>query len=236
MSLISYKEFKALFPSALPLTEEQYAKFATYADHLVAKNAVMNLTAITDPQGIAEKHFLDSVLPLNFFTIPDGASLVDVGTGAGFPGIPMAIIRPDLKLTLIDSLQKRVGFLSELCDMLCIPADCRHLRAEDAGQGSLRETFDIATARAVSRLSVLCEYCLPLVKVGGAFLALKGGDCEQELKDAYTAIKTLGGKTEQVEKYALPNGDARTLIVIRKIAPTPAKYPRPQGKIKSKPL
>lgn len=236
MSLIPYTEFKSLFPPTLAVTEAQYAKFAAYASRLVEKNAVMNLTAITDPQGIAEKHFLDSVLPLEFVTVPDGASLVDVGTGAGFPGVPMAIVRPDLKLTLVDSLQKRVGFLQELCAMLGIPADCLHLRAEDAGRGSLRETFDIATARAVSRLSVLCEYCLPLVKVGGAFLALKGGDCDTELREAYTAIKTLGGKTEKVEKYALPNGDARTLIVIQKVAATPAKYPRAQGKIKAKPL
>ena len=236
MSLIPYTEFKALFPTALPVTEEQYAKFAAYAAHLVEKNAVMNLTAITDPQGIAEKHFLDSVLPLTLFDIPEGASLVDVGTGAGFPGVPLAIVRPDLRLTLVDSLQKRVGFLNELCAMLDIPAECHHLRAEDAGQGSLRESFDIAVARAVSRLSVLCEYCLPLVKVGGAFLAMKGGDCDAELREAYTAIKTLGGATEKVEKYSLPNGDSRTLIVVRKISATPARYPRPQGKIKAKPL
>ena len=236
MSLIPYPEFKSLFPPTLPVTEEQYAKFATYASHLVEKNAVMNLTAITEPHDIAEKHFLDSVLPLTFFDIPEGASLVDVGTGAGFPGVPLKIMRPDLKLTLVDSLQKRVGFLTELCAMLDITAECHHLRAEDAGQGSLRESFDVAVARAVSRLSVLCEYCLPLVKVGGVFLAMKGGDCDAELREAYTAVKTLGGETEKVEKYALPNGDSRTLIVVRKVSATPAKYPRPQGKIKAKPL
>ena len=236
MSLIPYTEFSALFSPALSVTEEQYGKFAAYAEHLVAKNAVMNLTAITEPHDIAEKHFLDSVLPFTLFDVPEGASLVDVGTGAGFPGVPMAIMRPDLKLTLVDSLQKRVGFLTELCAMLDIPADCYHLRAEDAGRGALRESFDVAVARAVSRLSVLCEYCLPLVKVGGVFLAMKGGDCDAELKEAYTAVKTLGGKTERVEKYSLPNGDARTLIVVRKISATPVKYPRPQGKIKAKPL
>lgn len=236
MTLIPYPDFVSLFPPEIPVTEAQYAQFSAYASLLVEKNAVMNLTAITSPQDIAEKHFLDSVLPLKFFDIPSSASLVDVGTGAGFPGVPMAIIRPDIKLTLIDSLQKRVNFLGELCETLGIPAECHHLRAEDAGQGSLRESFDVATARAVSRLSVLCEYCLPLVKVGGVFLAMKGGECNQELKEAYTATKTLGGKTEKVEKYVLPNGDARTLIVIRKVDKTPSKYPRAQGKIKAKAL
>lgn len=237
MNLISFQNLAALFSAAdLEVTPAEYDKFSLYADMLAEKNAVMNLTAITDPAEVAEKHFLDSCLPLKFFDIPAGASLVDVGAGAGFPSLPIAIMRPDIRPTLIDSLNKRVLFLKDVSDALGISAECLHLRAEDAGQGSMREAFDIATARAVSRLSVLCEYCLPLVKVGGAFLALKGGDCEEEIRAAYTAIKTLGGKTENVFDYALPNGDGRTLVVIRKIAPTPKTYPRPQGKIKAKPL
>ena len=233
MTLIPYEQFCGIFPSGVTVTPEIYDKFARYADFLVEKNAVMNLTAITDPHDIAEKHFLDSILPLGLFGVPEGASLVDVGTGAGFPGVPMAIIRPDIRLTLLDSLNKRVNFLRELSARLDIPAECVHIRAEDAGRGSLRESFDVATARAVSRLPILCEYCLPLVKVGGAFLALKG-DCAEELSDAKNAIKTLGGEVEKAGEYALPNGDKRTLVVIRKARHTPAKYPRVQ--IKAKPL
>ena len=237
MNLISQSDFTTLFASAgLDVTEAQYEKFRVYADMLAEKNAVMNLTAITDPAEVAQKHFLDSCLPLNFFDIPEGASLCDVGAGAGFPSLPIAIMRPDLGVTMIDSLNKRVEFLKDVSSQLGVTAECLHLRAEDAGQGNLRESFDIAVARAVSRLSVLCEYCLPLVKVGGAFLALKGGDCAEELRSAYTAVKTLGGKTELIREYALPNGDGRTLIVIRKVSPTPKAYPRPQGKIKAKPL
>ena len=237
MTLIPQTDFTNLFASAdMRVTPAEYGKFARYADMLAEKNAVMNLTAITEPAEVAEKHFLDSVLPLKMFGIPEGATLVDVGAGAGFPSLPIAILRPDIKPTLIDSLNKRVLFLQDVSAALGINAECLHFRAEDAGQGSLRESFDIAVARAVSRLSVLCEYCLPLVRVGGAFFALKGADCGEELKAAYTAIKTLGGKTENVYEYSLPNGDGRTLVIIRKIAPTPKTYPRAQGKIKAKPL
>lgn len=237
MNLIEFGEFKSLFEGAsLDVTKELYEKFVCYADLLVEWNEKINLTAITDPEGIAVKHFLDSVLPLSMFELKDGASLIDVGTGAGFPGIPMKIMRPDIKLTLMDSLQKRVNFLSEVCNSLEISADCTHERAEDSGAGDKREQFDYATARAVARLSVLCEYCLPFVKVGGAFVALKGADCEEEIRSAYTAIKTLGGKTENVVEYTLPTGDKRTLVIIRKVAPTPKAYPRPKGKMNKKPL
>lgn len=233
MNLIPYSDLCGLFPSAFEVTPDIYRKFTAYADFLVDKNQVMNLTAITDPHGIAEKHFLDSVLPLGLFDVPDGASLVDVGTGAGFPGVPMAIMRPDIRLTLLDSLNKRINFLKELTGLLELPAECIHIRAEDAGRGSLRESFDIATARAVSRLPILCEYCLPLVKTGGAFLAMKG-DCQEELEEAKNAISVLGGKVERMEEYALPSGDKRTLVVIRKVKKTPEKYPR--GQIKGKAL
>lgn len=237
MNLIGFDEFKKLFNDAsLDVTEAEYKQFSSYADLLVEWNEKINLTAITDAEGIAIKHFLDSVLPLGMVEVKENASLIDVGTGAGFPGIPMKIMRPDIKLTLMDSLQKRVNFLSEVCDNLGISADCTHERAEDSGMGEKREKFDYATARAVARLSVLCEYCLPFVKVGGAFIALKGADCEEEIRTAYTAIKTLGGKTEKVIEYTLPTGDKRTLVIIRKIAPTPKSYPRPKGKMNKKPL
>ncbi len=237
MNLINKDEFIKLFSDEnIEISEEQYDKFAKYADLLVEWNEKINLTAITDPEGIAVKHFLDSVLPFKMFDIPENASVIDVGTGAGFPGIPMKIMREDLNLTLMDSLNKRVNFLSEVCSCIGITADCTHERAEDSGAGEKREKFDIATARAVARLSVLAEYCLPFVKIGGAFVALKGADCGEEIKSAYTAIKTLGGKTEKVIEYTLPTGDKRTLVIIRKIAPTPKAYPRPKGKMNKKPL
>lgn len=237
MNLINKDDFIKLFSdSGIEIGEELYKQFSRYADMLVEWNEKINLTAITDPDGIAVKHFLDSVLPIKMFDLPENASVIDVGTGAGFPGIPMKIMRGDISLTLMDSLNKRVNFLSEVCAELGIDADCTHERAEDSGTGDKRERFDIATARAVARLSVLCEYCLPFVKVGGAFVALKGADCGEEIKEAYTAIKTLGGKTEKVIEYTLPTGDKRTLVVIRKIAPTPKAYPRPKGKMNKKPL
>lgn len=237
MEFVTRERFEELFNAAgIKLLSGEYEKFAEYARFLAEKNAVMNLTAIREPGEVAEKHFLDSVLPLKLCEVPLGTSLCDVGSGAGFPGVPIAIHRPDIKPALIDSLNKRVGFLRELCEKIGVEAECYHLRAEEAGRGALREKFDVATARAVSVMRVLCEYCLPLVKVGGVFLALKGGDCADELKEASGAIKTLGGKVEKSIEYALPSGDRRTLVVVKKLASTPGAYPRASGKISAKPL
>ena len=234
---IDFDEMSALFSRAkMTLSEAQYRQFRAYADFLAEKNAVMNLTAITEPHDVAEKHFLDSVLPLSMADIPAGARLVDVGAGAGFPSVPMKIMRPDIMPTLLDSLNKRVGFLKELTRLLGIDAECIHVRAEDAGHTPMRESFDAAVARAVSRLPVLCEYCLPLLKVGGTFLALKGGDVADELESSKKAIRTLGGELADAISYALPSGDRRTLVVIKKTKNTPEAYPRAQGKINSKPL
>lgn len=234
---IDFDEMSALFSRAkMTLSEAQYRQFRVYADFLAEKNAVMNLTAITEPHDVAEKHFLDSVLPLTMADIPAGASLVDVGAGAGLPSVPIKIMRPDIMPTLLDSLNKRVGFLKELTRLLGIDAECIHVRAEDAGHTQMRESFDTAVARAVSRLPVLCEYCLPLVKVGGTFLALKGGDVADELESSKKAIKTLGGELADAISYALPSGDRRTLVIIKKTKNTPETYPRAQGKINSKPL
>ncbi|MCD7889833.1 MAG: 16S rRNA (guanine(527)-N(7))-methyltransferase RsmG [Oscillospiraceae bacterium] len=210
----------------MPLSGEQIASFATYADMLVEKNKVMNLTAVTDSEGIIVKHFADSCLPLGIENVPHGATLIDVGTGAGFPSIPMKIVRSDLQITLLDSLNKRVNFLRDVSDALNLGAECIHSRAEDGARTDLREAFDVATARAVARLSVLSEYCLPYVKPGGKFLALKGSDCREEIETAEPIIAKLGGKIANIVEYSLPNGDGRTLVVIEKVSPTGKEYPR----------
>lgn len=218
------------FKSAnLPLTEFQAKKLCKYAEMLLEKNKVMNLTAITDDEGIAIKHFVDSILPLTFVEFPENATFIDVGAGAGFPSVPMSIYKEDLIPTMLDATNKRVEFLKEVTNELNINANCVHLRAEEYKNG--REAFDVATARAVARLNVLSEYCLPFISVGGMFVALKGKDGKEELESAENAIETLGGKIENVISYNLPNGDERTLIVIRKISHTPNKYPRPSAKI-----
>ena len=207
-----------------------------YADMLVEKNKVMNLTAITEPSDIATLHFLDcaALLPLADWA---GKSVADVGTGAGFPGMPLRILEPTIQLTLLDSLNKRIDFLKEVCaDLGLDDVNCVHGRAEEFAAAH-RESYDIVTSRAVANLQMLCELCLPLVKEGGYFLSMKAVDSDQELKLAYTAIKTLGGQVEQVKDYTIPGTDvAHRLIFIKKIGPTPKKYPRAFAKIKKSPL
>lgn len=221
----------------LALTQEQAAQFLTYAETLVEWNKVMNLTAITDPQEIIVKHFLDSLLLFRACSLPENASLIDVGTGAGFPGLPAKIYRPDLHVTLLDSLQKRLNFLEAVCKKTGAEAKRIHARAEDAGrEPALRENYDISCARAVAALPVLCEYCLPFVRVGGCFIAMKGPGLEEELQAAGRAIRTLGGKLESTAAFTLPDGSERRIAVIRKTAPTPKAYPRPAAKIKKSPL
>ena len=236
--MISQAAFTRLMETiSLPSAAGEYDRFALYCTELQEWNRRMNLTAITDDEGVAEKHFADSLLPLTMVTLPAGASLVDVGSGAGFPGLPMALARPDLRVTFLDSLQKRLTFLAQLTQKLEVPARMLHARAEDAGQDpQYREQFDIATARAVANLNTLTEYCLPLVKVGGLFLALKGAAGEEELAAAQGAITKLGGRVEAIHRYALPSGDARVLIVIRKERPTPPQYPRTAALMKKSPL
>lgn len=219
------------------VNDGQFERFDKYAEMLVSYNEKVNLTALTAPDEVAEKHFVDSILPFLHFPLKEGSRVIDVGTGAGFPSCPLKIIRDDISLTLVDSLNKRVNFLSMLSEALSLDAECIHARAEDLGKNpDYRERFDAATARAVANLPVLCEYCMPFVKVGGYFLALKGSRGAEEAKDAYTAIKTLGGKLREVYEYALPSGDKRTLIIIEKISQTPPKYPRNKGMMTKKPL
>lgn len=220
----------------LGLTEDQLGQFEIYAKCLVEWNEKMNLTAITDPEGIAVKHFYDSLLLFTAYDIPQGASVIDVGTGAGFPGVVLKIARPDIRLTLLDSLGKRLIFLDALLAELGLDGTTVHARAEEGARGALREQFDLATARAVAALPTLCEYCLPYVRVGGAFAALKGASAAEETAAAENAVKILGGDTPVLTETALPGGDARGIVVIRKKTATPPKYPRPGAKIAKDPL
>lgn len=207
-----------------------------FSQLLLAKNEVMNLTAITDPDQVATLHFLDSLAVWQGADL-SGKEIIDVGTGAGFPGVPLKIAHPDIRLTLLDSLNKRVDFLREVCDTLSLTdVTCVHGRAEEFAADH-REQYDAAVSRAVANLRLLAELCLPLVKVGGVFLAMKSTECEEELAEAKNAIKLLGGKTERVVDYAIPTTDVvHRLVVIRKLSPTPAKYPRRFAQIKKQPL
>ena len=222
----------------ITLTETQYEQFQKYFELLAEWNEKMNLTAITDESGVALKHFADSLSLLNFVDIPQNSTLADVGTGAGFPGVVLKIARPDIKLTLIDSLNKRLVFLGEVCAQLGIEAELIHSRAEDGARDEkLRESFDFVASRAVARMNVLSEYCLPYVKVGGAFCAMKGAQANEEFKESLNAINTLGGKLENKYFFELPeNGGERAIAVVRKVRNTPQKYPRQSGKIKAKAL
>ena len=222
----------------ITLTENQYEQFQKYFELLAEWNEKMNLTAITDESGVALKHFADSLSLLNFVDIPQNSSLADVGTGAGFPGVVLKIARPDIKLTLIDSLNKRLVFLGEVCAQLGIEAELIHSRAEDGARNEkLRESFDFAVSRAVARMNVLSEYCLPYVKVGGAFCAMKGAQANEEFKESLNAINTLGGKLEKKYFFELPeNGGERAIAVVRKVKNTSQKSPRQSGKIKAKAL
>ncbi len=219
-------------------------KFDRYAALLVEWNQKMNLTAITDPMGIVVKHFADSLAAVPLLPQEEGISLIDVGTGAGFPGIPFAIVRPDIRLTLLDSLNKRLTFLEDVCRELAIPVQRIHARAEEGGRKpQLREQFDVATARAVAGLPVLLEYCLPFVKQGGCFIALKGPDSDEEHRAAKNALTRLGGRTEEVQSLLLPKQpldgveqQERRIFVFRKTQATPSAYPRASAKIAKAPL
>jgi 16S rRNA (guanine527-N7)-methyltransferase len=222
--------------NSLGLSTEGIPSLLRYADLLVEKNKVMNLTAITEPADIATLHFLDSVSLLALADFRD-KTVADVGTGAGFPGIPLRIVEPSIHLTLLDSLNKRVDFLKEVCaDLELTDVACVHARAEEFA-ASHRESFDIVTSRAVANLQLLAELCLPLVKVGGYFLSMKSVDSDQELQDAQHAVTLLGGTVEKCADYTIPGTDVRhRVIFIKKTKETPKKYPRSFAKIKKNPL
>jgi len=221
-------------------TENAVDNLITYYEMLVETNKVMNLTAITEAEEVAKKHFLDSAVLLASEQLPKGAKLIDVGTGAGFPGMVLKILRPDLEITLLDSLAKRIRFLEDvakrlnLCDKLLLI----HGRAEEYAQKSdFRERYSYAVSRAVANLNTLSEYCLPFVKIGGKLAAYKGPNAEEELSGAENAIEVLGGKADRIQPVALPDSDlAHNIVFIDKLVATPTKYPRNGNKPSTKPL
>lgn len=216
--------------------EKAIERYKVYFENLEEKNKVMNLTAISGEEDVARLHFLDCAA---LHTVADfkGKKVIDVGTGAGFPGLALKIAQPDMELTLLDSLNKRIDFLSETCEKLDLnDVQCIHARAEEAPK-DFRGAFDIATSRAVARMSVLCELCLPFLKVGGVFVAMKGPDCAQEVSEAENAIKLLGGEIRETKLYPIPGTDiTHAAVIIEKVKATHPKYPRKWAQIKKQPL
>lgn len=219
------------------LDDKALQRFDTYAEILTEWNSFMNLTAIKEPDEIVQKHFVDSLSLLSAVEIPKGASLIDVGTGAGFPGVPLLIARNDLKVTLLDSTNKRLEFIRAVLEGTGLSANVVHTRAEDAGKNKdFREKYDFATARAVSNLRDLSEYCIPFVKVGGYFVPMKSAKTDEEIQEAQKAIKTFGGKIEDIKSFELEGAGQRTVLLIKKISQTPTNYPRPSAKMAKFPI
>lgn len=221
------------------LTEEQERQFTRYYEMLVEWNRVMNLTAITDYEEVSKKHFLDSLAIKNVLDLNKTRSLIDIGTGAGFPGLPLKIVFPHLQVTLLDSLNKRIVFLNEVIRELGLSGIITiHGRAEDfAKKVDHREQYDVCVSRAVANLSVLSEYCIPYVKINGFFVSYKSGEIEKEINESLRAIDILGGRLDNVSKFVLPDTDIkRSFVIIRKIELTKKKYPRKAGQPTKEPL
>lgn len=227
----------------IDISDDQIKKFKSYYELLIEKNKVMNLTTITEKNEVIIKHFIDSIAIIPYLKkldlIDSNKRIIDIGTGAGFPGIPLKIMLPDIDFTLLDSLNKRVGFLKEVIDNLDLSGiEAIHGRAEDyAVDKKYREKYDFCVSRAVANLSTLSEYCIPFVKTGGLFISYKAGESEEEINNSKNAIKLLGGKINKVEEFILPETDAtRVFVLINKLTSTDKKYPRKAGIPTKKPL
>lgn len=221
----------------MEINHQQLDSFMRYTDFLNKWNRKVNLTTITEPIEVIEKHFLDSIMIFQTMEIKQKARVIDIGTGAGFPAVPMKIIQDDLEITLVDALQKRVHFLKELSIQLGSNMEILHARAEElAKEKERREGFDYAVSRAVAKLNTLVEYTLPFVKVGGAFIAWKGPSGTEEIKEAKQAMKLLGAEIIKQSDYELRTGERRMLIIMKKVKHTPQEYPRKNAMIKSRPL
>ena len=230
--------FKEAEKNGLILNDTQLEKFQIYMDFLLEYNLHTNLTAITEPEDIMIKHFFDSIIINKFLDIRKNAKVVDIGTGAGFPGVPMKIFREDIELTLIDSLNKRIVFLNQLMEKLMLSANILHARAEELShKKEYREVYDLAVSRAVAPLNILCELSFPYVKKGGYFVSLKGSNAQEEINKSKKAIEVLGGKLESVQTLELPeNKGIRNILIIKKVSNTPIKYPRNNSQISKSPL
>ncbi|MBN3553613.1 16S rRNA (guanine(527)-N(7))-methyltransferase RsmG [Fictibacillus nanhaiensis] len=229
----------SLKEKGVDLSEKQLSQFETYYNLLVVWNEKMNLTAITEKEEVYLKHFYDSVTAGFYFDFSQDITVCDVGAGAGFPAIPLKIAFPEIKLTVVDSLNKRIGFLQHVVDELGLEeVSLYHDRAETfAHRPEFRQTFDLVTARAVARLSVLSELCLPLVKIGGHFLGMKGANLPEEVRDGEKAVKLLGGKVKDIHSFVLPIEESeRNIIVIDKVKETPKKFPRKPGTPNKSPI
>lgn len=221
----------------LKLTDEQIKNFYIFMNLLIEKNKVMNLTGITEPREVILKHFIDSLTILKY--IDKNSSVIDVGTGAGFPGVPLKIAENSLEMTLLDSLNKRINFLNEVIENTSLNnIKTIHGRAEEFGKNTeYREKYDFSISRAVAPLNILLEYMMPFIKVGGKCICMKGGNCEDEIEDTKNAIRILGGELEKIEKFNLPNSDNnRTILIIKKVKKTDSQYPRNAGIPRKKPL
>ena len=239
MNIEEFKEIMISYAEKINIkfTEEQLEKFYQYMNMLLEWNEKINLTAVVEPKEVILKHFIDS-LTINKY-LKENATLADVGTGAGFPGIPLKILRPDIKVTLLDSLNKRINFLNEVIEKLNLEDIVTvHSRIEDFGKNkSYREKFDYVTARAVANLAVLSEYLIPIAKIGGKCVCMKGSNVEEEIESGKKAINVLGGKIEKVDEFVLPDSDiSRNVIILSKIKNTPARFPRKAGMPYKEPL
>lgn len=228
---LSCSEYESV---GLTLSREQYEKLSIYAEFLVEYNEKVNLTAITEPMEILRKHFIDSILLTKYVDVPLNSTLIDVGTGAGFPSVPIKIYRPDIKITLLDSLNKRIDYLKQLCEKLELDAEFIHGRAEDfSKKEEYREKFDFSCARAVANMALLSELCIPFVKQNGCFVAMKGPN--EDISLGANAVEILGGLIEKEIEYKLFD-EERKIVLVRKISQTPSKYPRNSSQIKKKTL
>lgn len=229
------KEKASLY--GVELDEKALERFDVYARLLVEWNEKINLTAITEPDEIVIKHFVDSLSVFSAVDISEGARVIDVGTGAGFPGVAMLIARPDLDITLMDSTNKKLNVIRDILENIGLEANVVHKRAEEAGQSKdFRESYDFATARAVSNLRDLSEFCLPFVKVGGTFISMKSAKADEEIEEGKKAISVLGGRIKEKKTFNLEDAGERTVILIEKSSSTPAKYPRPSAKMAKNPI
>ena len=229
--------YNTIKPFEINVDEDAFSRLDTFAEMLIETNKSFNLTAIKEPDDVTVKHFADCLSIFKYVDIPENAKIIDVGTGAGFPGLVLKLYRPDIQMTFLDSTKKRLGFIENVLNECGIKGDILHMRAEEAAQLSkYREKYDFATARAVAALPVLSEYCLPFVKVGGSFVSMKSAESNEEISEAKKAINVLGGKIEEDILFNLVENMPRRIIRIKKNSQTPTKYPRPSAQISKKPL